>query len=71
MFQRTASNTRSGSRWRNSRIPRALGTTDNPATSSRPELAAEAILHASTARRPRTRYPVGASAAATTFAWAA
>lgn len=43
-------------------VAAALGTTDNPATSSRPELAAEAILHAATAQRPRTRYPVGASA---------
>jgi short-subunit dehydrogenase len=43
-------------------VAAALGTTVNPATSTRPELVAEAILHAATARRPRTRYPVGASA---------
>ena len=43
-------------------VAAALATTDNAATSARPELAAEAILHAATARRPKTRYPVGASA---------
>ncbi len=43
-------------------VAAALATTDNAATSARPEVAAEAILHAATARRPKTRYPVGASA---------
>ena len=37
-------------------VAAALATTDNPATSARPELVAEAILHAATARRPKTRY---------------
>ena len=43
-------------------VAAALATTGNAATSTRPELAAEAILHAATARRPKTRYPVGPSA---------
>lgn len=40
----------------------ALRSTERPATSTRPEVIAGAILHAATAARPRTRYPVGSGA---------
>ncbi|MFF2029768.1 oxidoreductase [Arthrobacter sp. NPDC058192] len=43
-------------------VAAALGTTVNPATATPPEQVAAAILHAATSRRPKTRYPVGASA---------
>ena len=42
----------------------ALGTTDKAGLSSPPEAVADAIVHAATAARPRTRYPVGGSARA-------
>ncbi|MET3718578.1 MULTISPECIES: oxidoreductase [unclassified Arthrobacter] len=41
-----------------------LASTDRPATSTPPAVIASAILHAATAARPRTRYPVGKGAAA-------
>ena len=42
----------------------ALATTDKAGLSSPPEAVADAIVHAATAARPRTRYPVGSSARA-------
>jgi NAD(P)-dependent dehydrogenase (short-subunit alcohol dehydrogenase family) len=42
----------------------ALATTDKAGLSSPPEAVADAIVHAATAARPRTRYPVGGSARA-------
>jgi short-subunit dehydrogenase len=41
-----------------------LASTDRPATSTRPEVVADAVLHAATSARPKTRYPVGRGAAA-------
>ncbi|MGY4543218.1 NAD(P)-dependent dehydrogenase (short-subunit alcohol dehydrogenase family) [Arthrobacter sp. UYNi723] len=41
-----------------------LATTDRPETSTPPAVIAAAVLHAATAARPRTRYPVGRGAAA-------
>ncbi len=41
-----------------------LASTDRPETSTRPAVIAAAVLHAATATRPRTRYPVGKGAAA-------
>jgi NAD(P)-dependent dehydrogenase (short-subunit alcohol dehydrogenase family) len=45
----------------------ALATTDKAGLSSPPEAVADAIVHAATAPRPRTRYPVGGSARALLF----
>ena len=42
----------------------ALGTTDRAGLSTPAEAVADAVAHASTAARPRTRYPVGRSARA-------
>jgi NAD(P)-dependent dehydrogenase (short-subunit alcohol dehydrogenase family) len=42
----------------------ALASTERPATSTRPDIIAGAILHAATSPRPRTRYPVGSGARA-------
>lgn len=41
-----------------------LASTDRPGTSTQPAVIAAAVLHAATAARPRTRYPVGRGAAA-------
>ena len=41
-----------------------LASTDRPETSTQPAVIAAAVLHAATAARPRTRYPVGRGAAA-------
>ncbi|KRE66812.1 short-chain dehydrogenase [Arthrobacter sp. Soil736] len=41
-----------------------LASTDKPATSTHPEVVADAVLHAATSARPKTRYPVGRGAAA-------
>lgn len=41
-----------------------LASTDKPATSTPPEVVADAVLHAATSARPKTRYPVGRGAAA-------
>jgi NAD(P)-dependent dehydrogenase (short-subunit alcohol dehydrogenase family) len=41
-----------------------LASTDRPETSTQPAVIAAAVLHAATAVRPRTRYPVGRGAAA-------
>jgi short-subunit dehydrogenase len=41
-----------------------LASTDSPATSTHPEVVADAVLHAATSARPKTRYPVGRGAAA-------
>jgi NAD(P)-dependent dehydrogenase (short-subunit alcohol dehydrogenase family) len=41
-----------------------LASTDRPETSTRPDVIAEAVVHAAMAARPRTRYPVGRGAAA-------
>jgi NAD(P)-dependent dehydrogenase (short-subunit alcohol dehydrogenase family) len=41
-----------------------LASTDAAETSTRPEVIAEAVLHAASSPRPRTRYPVGRGAAA-------
>jgi short-subunit dehydrogenase len=41
-----------------------LASTDTPATSTHPEVVADAVLHAATSARPKTRYPVGRGAAA-------
>jgi NAD(P)-dependent dehydrogenase (short-subunit alcohol dehydrogenase family) len=41
-----------------------LATTDKPESSTRPEIVAEAVLHAATSARPKTRYPVGRGAVA-------
>lgn len=41
-----------------------LASADRPATSTRPAVIAAAVLHAATAARPRTRYPVGRGASA-------
>ncbi|MFC9354818.1 oxidoreductase [Arthrobacter sp. NPDC057013] len=43
-----------------------LASTERPATSTRPEVVAGAVLQAATAARPRTRYPVGRGARAIT-----
>ncbi len=43
-------------------VAAALATTDKAGQSSSPEVVAEAIVHAATAPRPRTRYPVGRNA---------
>lgn len=43
-------------------VAAALATTDQGALSSSPEIVADAIVHAATAARPRTRYPVGRNA---------
>ncbi len=43
-------------------VAAALATTDQGALSSSPEVVADAIVHAATAARPRTRYPVGRNA---------
>jgi NAD(P)-dependent dehydrogenase (short-subunit alcohol dehydrogenase family) len=43
-----------------------LASTDRAGTSTRPEVVADAVLHAARAVRPRTRYPVGRGAAAIT-----
>jgi NAD(P)-dependent dehydrogenase (short-subunit alcohol dehydrogenase family) len=40
----------------------ALASTANPDTATAADVIAEAILHAATARRPKTRYPVGKGA---------
>jgi len=42
----------------------ALESTNRPETSTPPEVIAEAVLHAASAARPRTRYPVGRGARA-------
>jgi NAD(P)-dependent dehydrogenase (short-subunit alcohol dehydrogenase family) len=42
----------------------ALASTERAATSTPPEVIAEAILHAASAARPRSRYPVGRGARA-------
>ncbi|TAP44132.1 oxidoreductase [Arthrobacter sp. S39] len=42
----------------------ALDSTNRPETSTLPEVIAEAVLHAASAARPRTRYPVGRGARA-------
>ena len=42
----------------------ALGTTDRAGLSTPAEAVADAVAHAATAARPRTRYPVGRSARA-------
>ncbi|WP_427130924.1 oxidoreductase [Pseudarthrobacter sp. S9] len=42
----------------------ALATTDKAALSTTPEVVADAIVHAATSARPKTRYPVGGSARA-------
>lgn len=42
----------------------ALATTEKATTSTKPEVVADAIVHAATAARPRTRYAVGGSAKA-------
>ncbi|HEY9356798.1 MAG TPA: oxidoreductase [Arthrobacter sp.] len=42
----------------------ALGSTNRPETSTPPEVIADAVLHAASAARPRTRYPVGRGARA-------
>lgn len=41
-----------------------LASTDKPATSTPPEVVADAVLLAATSARPKTRYPVGRGAAA-------
>lgn len=41
-----------------------LASTDRPATSTHPEVVADAVLHAATSTRPKTRYPVGRGAVA-------
>jgi len=41
-----------------------LASTDKPELSTPPEVIAAAILHAATAARPKTRYPVGRGASA-------
>jgi NAD(P)-dependent dehydrogenase (short-subunit alcohol dehydrogenase family) len=41
-----------------------LASTDRLETSTRPEVIADAVMHAAIAERPRTRYPVGRGAAA-------
>jgi short-subunit dehydrogenase len=43
-----------------------LASTERPATSTRPDVVAGAVLTAATAARPRTRYPVGRGARAIT-----
>ncbi|MET4095057.1 oxidoreductase [Arthrobacter sp. UYCu712] len=43
-------------------VAAALATTDKAGQSSGPEVVAEAIVHAATAVRPKTRYPVGRNA---------
>ncbi|MBT2531605.1 SDR family NAD(P)-dependent oxidoreductase [Arthrobacter sp. ISL-48] len=40
-----------------------LASTDRPETSTLPEVIADAVLHAATSVRPRTRYPAGRGAA--------
>jgi len=40
----------------------ALDSTNRPATSTAPEVIADAVLHAAGSARPRTRYPVGRGA---------
>src|SRR6478736_8686160 len=45
-------------------VAAALASTDGSAMSSHPEVIAEAIVHAATSPRPRTRYPVGKGARA-------
>lgn len=42
----------------------ALDSTNRPATSTAPEVIADAVLHAASSARPRTRYPVGRGARA-------
>lgn len=42
----------------------ALDSTNRPATSTAPEVIADAVLHAAHSARPRTRYPVGRGARA-------
>ncbi|MEW9874080.1 oxidoreductase [Arthrobacter sp. HS15c] len=42
----------------------ALDSTNRPETSTPPEVIAEAVLHAASAARPRSRYPVGRGARA-------
>lgn len=42
----------------------ALASTNRPGTSTAPEVIASAVLHAASAARPRTRYPVGRGARA-------
>ena len=41
-----------------------LASTDKPANSTPPDVVADAVLHAATSARPKTRYPVGRGAAA-------
>ncbi|MGN6441817.1 MAG: oxidoreductase [Arthrobacter sp.] len=45
-------------------VAAALASTDGSAMSSHPEVIAEAIVHAASSKRPRTRYPVGRGARA-------
>jgi len=45
-------------------VAAALGSTDGSALSSHPAVIADAIVHAATSPRPRTRYPVGKGARA-------
>ena len=71
MFQRTASNARSGSRWRSSRIPRALAPTGYRVLGRRAVAACRIASAASSGRDDVAGLSVVPSAAATTLAWAA
>jgi NAD(P)-dependent dehydrogenase (short-subunit alcohol dehydrogenase family) len=45
-------------------MARVLASTGRPATSTHPGIIADAVVHAATAARPKTRYPVGRGAPA-------